>query len=171
MSTSDSPPSPSRFSEQQKEEAASFLRSLLNKNFRVTTTDSRMFWGTFKCTDPESNIILQHTYEYRYPSARQVSDAAAAAAASAAGSGDEGGGGQGKDKAKVKLDMTSRYLGLVVIPGKYITRIEAEEFVSQMPARKVKVLGIGEQQFGRGTSSSSPGEGEGEVQSGAAGVV
>ncbi|KAL2175968.1 uncharacterized protein P884DRAFT_261441 [Thermothelomyces heterothallicus CBS 202.75] len=171
MSTSDSPPSPSRFSEQQKEEAASFLRSLLNKNFRVTTTDSRLFWGTFKCTDPESNIILQHTYEYRHPSARQVSDAAASAAASAAGSGDEGGGGQGKDnKAKVKLDMTSRYLGLVVIPGKYITRIEAEEFVSQMPVRKVKVLGIGEQQFGRGMlSSSSPGEGE--VQGGAAGVL
>ncbi|KAL2161552.1 hypothetical protein VTH06DRAFT_8114 [Thermothelomyces fergusii] len=165
MSTSDSPPSStSRFSEQQKEEAASFLRSLLNKNFRVTTTDSRMFWGTFKCTDPESNIILQHTYEYRYPSAKQVS-------AAAAGTGD----GQSRDQSKVRVDMTSRYLGLVVIPGKHIARIEAEEFVSQMPGRKVKVLGVGEQRFGRGTSSStSPVEGGGEgaeVRGGEAGVV
>lgn len=38
-----------------KEEAAEFLRSLINKNLRVTTTDSRMFWGQFKCTDPVSN--------------------------------------------------------------------------------------------------------------------
>lgn len=58
MSTPDSPPSASRFSEQEKEEAANFLRSLLNKNFRVTTTDSRMFWGTFKCTDPVSLPFL-----------------------------------------------------------------------------------------------------------------
>jgi hypothetical protein len=33
-------------------EAADYLRSLVNKNFRITTTDSRMFWGQFKCTDP-----------------------------------------------------------------------------------------------------------------------
>jgi hypothetical protein len=30
------------------------------------------------------------------------------------------------------MDMTSRYLGLVVVPGKYITKIEVEEFASQM---------------------------------------
>jgi len=36
----------------EKEEATEFLRSLLNKNLRVTTTDARMFWGQFKCTDP-----------------------------------------------------------------------------------------------------------------------
>ncbi|KAK3382879.1 hypothetical protein B0T24DRAFT_602851 [Lasiosphaeria ovina] len=34
-----------------REEAGDFLRSLLNKNLRVTTTDSRMFMGSFKCTD------------------------------------------------------------------------------------------------------------------------
>jgi hypothetical protein len=41
--------------------------------------------------------------------------------------------------------MTSRYLGLVVVPGHVITRIEVEEFVSQMRGREVKVLGVGEQ--------------------------
>jgi hypothetical protein len=35
-----------------KEEALDFLRSLLNKNLRVITTDGRMFWGALKCTDP-----------------------------------------------------------------------------------------------------------------------
>jgi hypothetical protein len=37
--------------QQQKQAAAEFLQSILNKNLRVTTTDTRMFWGTFKCTD------------------------------------------------------------------------------------------------------------------------
>jgi hypothetical protein len=32
--------------------------------------------------------------------------------------------------------MTSRYLGLVVVPGEHITRIEVEEFESQMRGRK-----------------------------------
>lgn len=35
----------------QKEESTAFLRSLINKNLRITTTDNRMFWGAFKCTD------------------------------------------------------------------------------------------------------------------------
>jgi hypothetical protein len=29
------------------------------------------------------------------------------------------------------MDLTSRYLGLVVVPGEYITRIEVEEFASK----------------------------------------
>ena len=36
----------------------------------------------------------------------------------------------------VTLDMTSRYLGLVVVPGEYITKIEVEEFTSQMKDRR-----------------------------------
>jgi N-alpha-acetyltransferase 38, NatC auxiliary subunit len=31
--------------------------------------------------------------------------------------------------------MTSRYLGLVVVPGEYITKIEVEEFASQMKGK------------------------------------
>ncbi|KAK0657402.1 hypothetical protein B0T16DRAFT_452869 [Cercophora newfieldiana] len=73
-----------------------------------------MFWGAFKCTDSESNIILKHTYEYRHPSLQRQAEEIAAA------------GGT------VKMDMTSRYLGLVVVPGRHIVKIEAEEFVSQM---------------------------------------
>lgn len=35
-----------------KEAAQTFLQSLLNKKLRIHTTDERMFWGDFKCTDP-----------------------------------------------------------------------------------------------------------------------
>lgn len=35
-----------------EQEAIDFLSSLLNKYLRVTTTDTRMFYGVFKCTDP-----------------------------------------------------------------------------------------------------------------------
>lgn len=35
-----------------KDEARGFLESLLNKKLRIHTTDERMFWGEFKCTDP-----------------------------------------------------------------------------------------------------------------------
>lgn len=35
------------------------------------------------------------------------------------------------------MDLTSRYLGLVVVPGEFITRIEVEEFASQMRGRRV----------------------------------
>lgn len=37
-----------------KDEARDFLESLLNKKMRIHTTDERMFWGEFKCTDPVS---------------------------------------------------------------------------------------------------------------------
>ncbi|KAK3996126.1 hypothetical protein QBC44DRAFT_318199 [Cladorrhinum sp. PSN332] len=104
-----------------KPEASDFLETLLNKNLRITTTDSRMFYGSFKCTDPESNIILQHVYEYRPPTQQQI--AAAAAAQSASGSTGAG---------NLKLDMTSRYLGLIVVPGHHIVKIEVEEFASQL---------------------------------------
>jgi N-alpha-acetyltransferase 38, NatC auxiliary subunit len=31
--------------------------------------------------------------------------------------------------------LTSRYLGLVVVPGEFITKIEVEEFASQVKSR------------------------------------
>ncbi|KAK0731133.1 LSM domain-containing protein [Lasiosphaeris hirsuta] len=108
-----------------KQDASDYLQSLLNKNLRVTTTDSRMFWGGFKCTDSESNIVLKHTYEYRHPSLQKQAEELAGTAAT----------------STVKMDMTSRYLGLVVVPGKHIVKIEVEEFKSQMKSRDKKRSG------------------------------
>ena len=45
-------------SEGERQEATDYLNSLLNKNLRVTTTDHRMFWGAFKCTDPVGLSLL-----------------------------------------------------------------------------------------------------------------
>ncbi|KAM0440900.1 hypothetical protein ACHAPT_000203 [Fusarium lateritium] len=97
------------------EQAREYLSGVLNKTLRVYTTDGRLFWGALKCTDPDKNIVLAHTYEYRQPSSRQRAEAA------------EKAGGE-----TIKLDMTSRYLGLVVVPGHHIVKIEVEEFASQM---------------------------------------
>jgi len=97
-----------------KENVISFLTSILNKNLRIVTTDGRLFWGQFKCTDPDCNVVLSHTYEYREPSSLQRSQALQSA------------------KGNVRLDMISRYLGLVVVPGKHIVKIEVEEFASQV---------------------------------------
>lgn len=64
----------------------------------------------------ERNIILACTYEYRLPPPPDPETIKA---------GDE----------NVIRDMTSRYLGLVVVPGKYVMKIEVEEFASQVKGR------------------------------------
>ena len=60
---------------------------------------------------------MAHTYEYRQPSADAVRKQL-----------EQASGGT------VKLDMTSRYLGLIVIPGHHIVKMELEQFKSQMTA-------------------------------------
>lgn len=62
----------------------------------------------------ERNIILGQAFEYREPSLNTIKAAANASAAP-------------ESTEKVKLDMTSRFLGLIVVPGQHITKIEAEE--------------------------------------------
>ncbi|KUL86112.1 hypothetical protein ZTR_07664 [Talaromyces verruculosus] len=98
-----------------------YLQSLLGRNLRIHTTDTRMFVGIFKCTDMDRNVILANTFEYRLPSQTAVQ----AAAAETASSPDNATG-------KFKMDMTSRFIGLVVVPGQHITKIELEENPYQM---------------------------------------
>lgn len=100
----------------EKAQATDFLSDLLGKTFRVTTSDTRMFLGQFKCTDADCNIVLAQTYEYRLPVISKLEI-------------------RPREKHVVKelSDLTSRYLGLVVIPGQHILRIELEEFISQLP--------------------------------------
>lgn len=49
----------------------------------------------------------------------------AAAAAAAASGGDA-------SARTVAMNMTSRYLGLIVVPGHHIVKMELEQFASQM---------------------------------------
>lgn len=41
------------------EKAQEYLKSILNKNLRVYTSDGRLFWGALKCTDPVRFDTLQ----------------------------------------------------------------------------------------------------------------
>jgi hypothetical protein len=72
-----------------------------------------MFVGQMKCTDNERNIILAMTHEYRQPSGSDIKLAAER---------HERSGSTGN----VKVDMKKRFVGLVVVPGQYITKIEVD---------------------------------------------
>lgn len=107
-----------------------YLQSFISKTLRITTTDTRVFVGELKCTDkvrpaplrppprpPQANIqcqaknlILSQTHEYRYPSAHEI------AAAAAAG-----------EEERLRMQLKSRYIGLVVVPGEYIVKVEVED--------------------------------------------
>lgn len=62
----------------------------------------------------ECNIILSQSYEYRQPTPDAVKAAAAESSSEASST------------ATLKVDMTSRFLGLIVVPGQHITKIEVE---------------------------------------------
>ena len=79
----------------------------------------------------DRNIILSNTYEYRLPppptieavnSTRNGKDTDQATSAAKPGT--------------VKMNMISRLIGLVVVPGQYITRIELEETPGQSRERE-----------------------------------
>lgn len=99
-------------SEMEQAEATTFLESLLGKTLHITIQDGRLFTGIFKCTDNETNVILGNAFEYRMPSKAAEGKAIAEAAAT------------GKP---AKANMTSRFVGLIVIPGKQIIKMELEE--------------------------------------------
>ncbi|KAF2151938.1 hypothetical protein K461DRAFT_294803 [Myriangium duriaei CBS 260.36] len=94
--------------------ATTYLSGLLNRSLRIHINDGRMFVGNLKCTDRERNVVLATTYEYRRPSPQAVEQAMVEAARA----GSSGGG--------VKVDMVRRFVGLVVVPGAYITKIETD---------------------------------------------
>ncbi|KAI5286711.1 hypothetical protein KEM54_006572 [Ascosphaera aggregata] len=133
------------------ERAVTYLDSLLGRTLRVHTSDERLFVGEFKCTDRDRNIILGLTHEYRYPTASSVNAAAVAAAATGSGSGSErNDDADGSETASIhesetdssavasalaascqtqtvmKVNMTSRFIGLVVLPGEHIVKVEVE---------------------------------------------
>jgi small nuclear ribonucleoprotein (snRNP)-like protein len=94
-------------------QATAYLTSLLNKFLHVHISDGRMFVGQLKCTDRDRNIILALTHEYREPSQKDVERAMKES--------------DGRVKVKVKVDMQKRFVGLIVVPGQYIEKIEVEE--------------------------------------------
>ncbi|KAF2432018.1 hypothetical protein EJ08DRAFT_586398 [Tothia fuscella] len=98
------------------------LSTYLSRTIRVHTTDSRIFVGQMKCTDRECNIVLGLAQEYRPPP-----DSVLQTKAVEQGIGS--GSGSGSGIAKLNVQFSSRYVGLVVVPGKYIRKIEVEEYI------------------------------------------
>ena len=94
-------------------QATAYLTSLLNKTLHIHISDGRVFVGQLKCTDNERNIILALTHEYRQPTQTDIKRAAERNEHSSAA-------------GNVKVDMRKRFVGLVVVPGKYIEKIEVE---------------------------------------------
>ncbi|MCJ1224794.1 hypothetical protein MMC12_001439 [Toensbergia leucococca] len=86
--------------------AVEYLQAILEKRLRLHTTDTRIFVGEFKCTDNERNVILSQAYEYRPPSYNEADVAA---------------------PLSLTVANTSRFLGLIVVPGQHITKIEVED--------------------------------------------
>lgn len=84
----------------EEQDSSAFLPSILNKTLHISIVDGRLFTGSFRCTDNESNIILSNAFEYRDSS--QL---------------DEQGATQ----------KTSRFLGLIVVPKHQTAKIELEE--------------------------------------------
>ncbi|KAF2083388.1 hypothetical protein K490DRAFT_51816 [Saccharata proteae CBS 121410] len=92
------------------ERAVPWLSQFIGRNLRIHVNDKRMFVGQMKCADRDRNIILALTQEYRPPTESAIKSAIT-----------ESG------NPSVQLPLTSRYVGLVVVPGEYITKIEYEE--------------------------------------------
>ncbi|KAJ5954552.1 Ribonucleoprotein LSM domain eukaryotic/archaea-type [Penicillium viridicatum] len=100
------------------DQSVQYLEGLLGRTLRIHTTDTRMFVGLFKCTDADRNIILANSFEYRMPTTSAVQ--AAAEEKQSWGEGSEA------KSTTVKVNMTHRLIGLIVIPGRHITKIELE---------------------------------------------
>lgn len=78
----------------------------------------------------ESNIILAQTHEYRLPPPPKSTSST--------------------QPKPIVQDLTSRYLGLVVVPGEYIIKIEVEEFASQIKNGSQYAQPVGKGKEGEG---------------------
>ncbi|MCJ1245220.1 hypothetical protein MMC30_002422 [Trapelia coarctata] len=99
--------------------AKSYLGALLNRPLHIYTTDNRMFVGEFKCTDNDLNIILASTHEYRIPPPPSASGFLSPGISSAPSS-------SSPSASKIIKPMTPRYVGLIVVPGAHVVKIEVE---------------------------------------------
>jgi small nuclear ribonucleoprotein (snRNP)-like protein len=107
--TSKSPslPSPSQT------ETISRLTSLLLVRLRITIPDNRTFIGTFICLDKGCNIILSATEEFQ-PAPTNADE-------------EEVRGNREMYWPNVKGRWGGREVGMVLIPGREVVRVEVEE--------------------------------------------
>ncbi|KAL9083111.1 MAG: hypothetical protein Q9159_005985 [Coniocarpon cinnabarinum] len=82
------------------QKSVNYLESLLGQQLRIHISDGRIFVGQFKCTDKEANVILSNAMEFRSV----------------------------KQKDSDNEEMRSRLVGLIVVPGPHIRKVEHEQF-------------------------------------------
>jgi len=100
------------------EDSIKFLEQYLGKVLRIHTNDKRIFVGEMKCTDGPCNIVLGLTHEYR-PPAESVVQAAI----------------EETGTPQLQMPFQSRFVGLVVVPGSCIVKIEQEEYVGSQSSQ------------------------------------
>ncbi|KAF2719370.1 hypothetical protein K431DRAFT_228832 [Polychaeton citri CBS 116435] len=103
------------------DEAAQYLSTFLDRTLRVHISDGRVFVGQLKCTDSERNLILAMTQEYRPPTDTEVRRFHE----KHQGEDTEREGGRALAH-RPKLEMKKRFVGMVVVPGNHIQKIEME---------------------------------------------
>jgi small nuclear ribonucleoprotein (snRNP)-like protein len=133
-----------RDAKMNNDDATFWLAQFIGKNLRVHASDGRVFGGQMKCTDKVSrgrvisfqgrwrshldemwhtdmkkdrNIVLALAHEYRAPSADIIRKAV-----------------EETGNPSASVTWNSRYVGLVVVPGEHITKIEFEE--STLPGQR-----------------------------------
>ncbi|CAO2647148.1 Nn.00g080700.m01.CDS01 [Neocucurbitaria sp. VM-36] len=104
----------------EHEQATFWLSQFIGKNLRIHASDGRVFGGQMKCTDKDRNIILALAHEYRAPSAETIRKAVEESGIPSA-----------------PVPWNSRYVGLIVVPGQHIKKIELEE--STLPGQKSSI--------------------------------
>jgi len=96
-------------------EAVEFLGWFINRHIRVTTNTNRFFAGRLRCLDGERNLVLDSAHEYCAPLSSSSSSSSTSSLASSATT--------AESNCPV-WNGTGRYLGMIVTPGKIITKIE-----------------------------------------------
>lgn len=90
---------------------SNYLQSLLKETLRITVTDKRSFTGQFLCVDRDGSAILSDTYESRQSTLERSNPFTNHLASETV-------------IPASKSKQPERFVGLVVIPGKHITKIE-----------------------------------------------
>ncbi|MCJ1292461.1 hypothetical protein MMC34_004012 [Xylographa carneopallida] len=109
------------------EQAKAYLRSLLNRVFHIYTTDNRMFVGEFKCTDNDRNIILSSAHEYRIPALPSPASTIISSNPTSTDAPSTSNLSSDSNTTTITIDLSPpRYIGLIVVPGPHITKIEVE---------------------------------------------
>ena len=90
-----------------------YLTTLLNKTLHLHVSDGRKFVGELKCTDNERNIVLAMAHEYRSAVASNLDNAAEKLE-------------QRPVDGTSPTNLRRRFVGLIVVPGWCIERIECQ---------------------------------------------